>query len=121
MDIESYIKENQWFKCNIEGIVYKCKITYDCSVHLSEPWLNVEVIKYKPKKFLFIFNIYEFYHVTYPTTDLSDFKRINNNRYFTVGKARELVSSNLFIRSYELKIKQEAKQRESNINIVKEI
>ena len=119
---DGYIKEETWFKCDIDNITYDCYLEYCSSEHLSKPWVEVTVRKYIQKKFWFFkWRTEEFECSNYPDITTEHYRRVNETLYFKPEPVKLWVWGALNRRNYELIEKKSQREEEKNIKVITEI
>ena len=119
---DGYIEEKEWFKCTIDGIVYDCHLEYFRSRLLSKPWVKVTVRKYTQKKWWF-FKWKEEKFECDAAQSLNHGERIwiNKTVYFKSEYIKGWVKGALNRRESKIREKKLEKEKQKNLNILKEI
>lgn len=123
---ESYIQEETWVKCTIDGITYDCYFEYERSRLLSKPWVEVTVRKCVTKKLQFFrwkveWQVEEFECHGFPDLNGGEWIWVNKTLYFKSEYIKDWVKVALNRRESEIHEKQLEIEKEKNLNILKQI
>ena len=119
---EGYIEEKEWFKCKIDEITYDCYMEFQYSQYFSKPWVHVTVRKFTQKKWWFFkWREEEFECDGAPDITLSQYRLINDKFYFKSEYVKDWVKYALNRRESKIREKKLEKEKQKNLNILKEI